>query len=159
DLDVEYVRQPLTALDWIEDLDQFLFFFDRNRQVRANDVGEPAEVVDANGRQYLLAVEILIEFDVLLELLSQPVGKRFIAVERLIAKRRETQVRFPEAIFFDKLKDSGAFNSLYQNLRVAVRLLQRLDNSCDCTDLVDFVRPRVIDAGIVLRRQENAFVR
>ena len=76
DFDVQHFRQPLAALDRVEDLDQLLLFFDGDRQVGANDVGDSSKVVDPNGCQQLVPVQVLIELDVLLKLLRDPLARR-----------------------------------------------------------------------------------
>src|SRR5688500_1226072 len=57
------------------------------------------------------------------------------------------------AIFRDLL-DLAAFESFYQDLDVAVRKLQALDNIYDRAYLVDLVGLRIVNAGVMLCSQE-----
>ena len=142
----------------IEDLDQFLFLFDREHHVRANDVGQSAEVIDFDRGEHLVRVQVLAELDVLLELLRQARGEGVVAGEGLVAEWRKPKVGLPIAVFFVELQDAGALDALDENLGVSVGQFERLDDVGNRSDLVNLVGLGIIDGGVVLRRQKDAFV-
>ena len=67
DLDVEHLRHARQPVDRIEDFEQFLLLFDGELQIRAHRVGQLARLVDADGRDHGLVVQVLAQLDVLLE--------------------------------------------------------------------------------------------
>ena len=83
DLDVEQVGHARQPVDRIEDLKQFLLFFDRELQIRADRVGQLAGIIHADRRDHGLVVEVLAEFDVLLKQIRDAAGQRFELTARL----------------------------------------------------------------------------
>ena len=67
DLDVEHFGYSCQPVDRIEDLEQFLLFFDVELQVRSDGIGELAGFIHPDGRDHRLVVQILAELYVLLE--------------------------------------------------------------------------------------------
>ncbi len=67
DFDVEHIGDAAQALGRIEDLQQFLLFFDRELQVGRDGVGELGRIFHAHGGDHGLVVQRLAELDVLLE--------------------------------------------------------------------------------------------
>jgi hypothetical protein len=79
--DVEFAfqlaEQVLEALGDVEDLQDDLLLLELERQVRGNGVGQAAGVVDAGQRGQDLGRDLLVEFDVLVELLDDRAAHRF----------------------------------------------------------------------------------
>ena len=61
----------------IEDLEQFLFFFNRELQVRGDGVGQLRRIFHAHGRDHGFVVKRLAELHVLLKQGVHPLHRRF----------------------------------------------------------------------------------
>src|SRR5208282_6282955 len=57
DFDIEHVGDAGKALGGIENLQQFLFFFDGKLQVGGDDVGELGRIFHAHGRNHGLVIQ------------------------------------------------------------------------------------------------------
>ena len=111
DFDIENVRQALAAFNRIENLDQLLLFLDRENHVRADRVGKASHIIQLDGGQYLIRVQVLTQLDVLLELLSQTGCQRIVSREGLIAEWRKPQIGLPITILLVKLEDARTLDT------------------------------------------------
>ena len=146
DLDVEHLGDARQPVDRIEDLEQFLLFFDVELQVRADGVGQLAGLVHADGGDHRLVVQVLAELDVLLEQAGDAAGQRIELRTGLHLVLEGADDGAEEAFVFANRDDLGALDAFHQHLDVAVRQLQALDDVGDRADAVDLVGPRLVDA-------------
>ena len=159
DFDVEHVSDAGEPFGGIENLQQFLLFFDGKLQVGGDDVGELGRIFHAHGRNHGLVVQGLAELDVLLEERRDALHGGF---ERLVGFGRVTRHAhrgLHETLGVDHLQNLAALNAFDQNFNIAVGQLQALHDVDDGADLVDFVGFGFVDGGVVLRGQENFLIR
>ena len=124
----------------------------------ANGVGQPADIVDLDGGEDLVGIQVLAQLDVLLELLAQTRGKRVIAGKALVAEWGQPEIRLPISIFFRQLQNTSPLDPLDQHLGIAVWQLEGLNDIRDRPDLIDFIGFRVIDGSVVLGGEEDPLV-
>ena len=158
DFNIEYVGQALAAFDGIENLDQLLLFFNRQHHMGADRVCEPPDVVDFDGRQGLIGVQVLAELHILFELPAQSSRQRVVAREVLIAERREAQIGFPEAFFLIQLQNARALDAFDENLGVSIGQLERLNDVRNRSNLINLIGFGIINRRVVLRGEEDPLV-
>ena len=142
-----------------DDLEQVLLLVDADQQVRGDRVGELARVVDADGGDHRVVVQVVRQLHVLLE-------QRHDAAHRRFRRRRSASLLLRqhldddavEALVFLPLDGAGALDALDQHLDVAVGQLQALDDVGDAAHRVDVFGPRVVDRRVVLRGEEDPLV-
>ena len=141
-----------------DDLEEILLFLDTDLQVRGDGVRQPRRVVDPDGGDHRVVLEVVRELDVLLEQRDDPAHHRLGVGRRLDLLRDHLHRDAVEALVFLPLDGAGAFDALDEHLDVAVGQLQRLDDARDTAHRVDVGRLRVVDRRVVLRREENLLV-
>ena len=153
------VSEAFEALGGADDLEHLLLLLELERQVRGDRVGQSAGVVDAGERGQDLGRNLLVEFDVLLELgndrAAQRLGLGTLDGIRLDRGDLAGEVRIR---VFDGV-DAGALRALDQHLHGAVGQLQHLQDAGDAADFVDVFGSGIILAGGLLRHQHDALAR
>ena len=158
DFDIENIGDAIQALGRIEDLQQFLLFFDRELQVRGDRIGQARRIFHAHSRDHGLVIQRLAELHVLLE-------QRRYALHRGFNLRRDfgrvlhgADSGFEVAVRVRDLQNFAAFHALDQHLDVAIGQLQALDDVDDGADLVDLARLGLVDAGVMLSREKDLLI-
>ncbi len=155
DLHVQQVGDPRQPFGGIKQVQQLLLLLDRELQVGGNGVSQLARLVHPHGGDDGFVVQALLQLDVLLkqagDLLHQLLG---LGAGRSDA--RHADGRDKEAIRVVHFSGFGALQTLNQYFNVSVRHLHALDDVANGPDGVDILRLGLVDAGVVLRRQEDA---
>ena len=141
-----------------DDLEQVLLLVDADQQVRGDRVGQLARVVDADGGNHRVVVQVVRQLHVLLEQRHDAAHRRFDVAARLALLRQHLDDDAVEALVFLPLDGAGAVDAFDQHLDVAVGQLQALDDVGDAAHRVDVVGPRVVDRRIVLGGEEDPLV-
>ena len=76
-LDIEHLSNTGETLNRVEDLQQILFFRDRELQVGADRVGQFARIVHPHGGDHGFVIQVLALLDVLLEKRGDPTDQSF----------------------------------------------------------------------------------
>jgi hypothetical protein len=126
--------------------------------VRRNRVGELARIVDAHRGDHRVVVQVVRELDVLLEQRHDAAHRAFDIAAGLALLRQHLDHDPVKALVFLPLDGAGAVDPFDEDLDVAVRQLQALDDVGDTPHRVDVFRPRVVDRGVMLRGEEDALV-
>ena len=127
-------------------------------QIGADGIGQLAGIVDPHGGDHALVVEVLALLDVLLEQRRHAADQR-LALRRRIGARRVYRDDGPvEAFFGSHRQQARPLDAFDQDLDVAVRKLEALDNRDDRADLVDLLRRGIVHRRVVLRGKENPLV-
>ena len=149
-------REPLGG---IENLQQFLLFFNGELQVGGDDVGQLGRIFHAHGRNHGLVVQAWQSFTYCSNSDSDALHAGF---ERLVgfgAVARDADRGLHEALGVDDLQNLAALNAFDQNFDVAVGQLQALHDVDDRAHLIDLVGLGFVHGGVVLGGQENLLVR
>ena len=141
-----------------DDLEQVLLLVDADQQVRGDGVGELARVVDADGGDHRVVVQVVRQLDVLLEQRDHAAHRRLGVGAGLALLRQHLDDDAVEALVFLPLDRARAVDALDQHLDVAVGQLQALDHVGDAAHREDVFGPRIVDRRVVLRREEDALV-
>ena len=158
-LDVEHLGHAGEPVDGIEDFEKVLLLGDRELKVRPDGVRQLARVVDTDRGDHRFVVEILTLLDIVLE------RRRDTAVERLCLFRRDRARGIHlyggavEAFLLRDGMQARSLDTLDQDLDIAVRQFEALDDRDDRADLVDLVRCGVVHRRVVLRREKNFLFR
>ena len=158
DLDVEHLGHARQPVDGIEDFEQFLLLFDGELQVGAHGVGQLAGIVHPDGGDHGLVVQVLAELDVLLEQAGDAADQRVELRPGLHFEAGGAHDGAEEAFVVGDRNHLGALHAFHQNLDIAVRQLQALDDVDDGADAVDFVGLGFVDRGIVLGGKKDLLV-
>ncbi len=140
------------------DFEQVLLFVDADEQVRGNRVGELAGIIDADGRDHRVVVQVVRQLDVLLEQRHDTAHRRFRIAARLALLRQHLDDDAIEAFVFLPLDGPRAVDAFDQDLDVAVGQFQALDHVGHASHRVDVFRPGVVNRRVVLGGQEDALV-
>ncbi len=141
-----------------DDLEQVLLFVDADQQVSGNRVRQLARIVDADGRDHGVVVQVVRQLDVLLEQRHDAAHRGFGVAARLALLRQHLDHDAVEALVFLPLDGARAVDALDEHLDVAVGQLEALDDIGDAAHRVDVFGTRIVDRGVVLRREEDALV-
>ena len=158
DLDVEHVADPGQTLGGIEDLQQFLFFFDGKLEVGGDGVGQLGRIFHAHGRDHGLVVQRLAQLYILLEQSCDPLHAGFNLRVGLGRIARHAERNLHVAFALADLKNLAALNALDQNLDIAIGQLEALHDVDDSAHLVDLIGLGFVDAGVVLGGQEDLLI-
>ena len=148
----------LRPFDGRDDLEQVLLLFDAHEQVRGDRVAEPRRVVDADGGDHRVEIQVVRELHVLLEHRDDAAHDRLDVGRLLLDARDHLHDDAEEALVFLPLDRARAVDALDQHLDVAVRQLQALHDVGDTAHREDVGRLRLVDGRVVLRREEDALV-
>ena len=119
---------------------------------------EIASIVDAYGRDHRFVVQVLAELDVLLKQGGDAGGERLHLRSGFDLVREGAHGGAEETFVFGDGDDLAAFQSLNQDLDIAVRRADALDDVGDGADLIDFIRARFVDGCLVLGGEEDFLV-
>ena len=158
DLRLEQGGDAIEPLDRRDDLEQILLLVDADDEVRRDRVGELAGVVDADGGDHRVVVEVVRQLHVLLEQRHHFRHGRLGVDAGFLRLRDDLHHDAVEALVFLPLDRARALDALDQHLDVAVGQLQALDDVGDAPHRVDVVRLRLVGRGVVLRGEEDALV-
>ena len=155
--DIEHVSDAVEALRRIENFQQLLLFFNRELQVLRDGVTELGRVGHP-GDDHRLKIERLAELHVLIKQRVHPLHGRFkrLAGLRRILDGADFGLKIPFSI--RELEDFAALHPFDEDLDVAVRQLEVLDDVGNGADLVNFVRLGLVDAGVMLGGEKNLAV-
>ncbi len=157
-LGFEDAGDTVEALDGGDDFEQVLLFVDADEQMRGDRVGQLARIVDADGGDHRVVVQVVRELHILLEQRHHPAHRRLGVVAGFLVFGDHLDDDAVEPLVFLPLDRAGALDPLDQHLDVAVGQLQALDDVGDAAHREDVGWLRVIDRGVVLRGQEDALV-
>ena len=158
DLDFEDAGDAVEAFDRRDDLEQVLLLVDADEQVRGDRVGELARIVDADGGDHRVVVQVVRQLHVLLEQRHDAAHRALDVAARLALLRQHLDDDAVEALVFLPLDGAGAIDALDEHLDVAVGQLQALDDVGDAAHRVDVFGPRVVHRRVVLRGEEDPLV-
>ena len=157
-LDFEDPGDAIETFDGRDDLEQVLLFVHANQQVGGNRVRQLARIVDTDGRDHGVVVQVVRQLDVLLEEGHDAAHRGFGVAAGLARLRQDLDHHPVEALVFLPLDGPRAIHTLDEHLDVAVGQLQALDDVGHAAHRVDVLGARVVDRGVVLRRQEDPLV-
>ncbi len=139
----------------IEDLEELLLLFDGELQVCGDRIGQLRGLVRANAGGHGLVVQRLLQLHVLLKQRVNPLHQLLDLRGQLQLRLAGAHGRDKEAVDVVHLDRSRALHTLNQHLDIAVRHLDALDDIADGAGRVDIVGVRLVDGGVMLRRQED----
>jgi hypothetical protein len=137
---------------------RFCFLFDADLQVAGNRVGQARRVVDPDGRDHRVVLQIVRQLDVLLEQADHAAHHGLGVRRRLGLFLHDLHGHAEEALVFLPLHRARALDALDEHLDVAVGELERLHDVRDAPHRVDVRRLRIVNRGVVLGRQEDPLV-
>ncbi len=131
----------------------------RELQVGGDGVGQLGDIVHAHGGGHGLVVERLAELDVLLKETGDALHGGF-DLRRELGGVLDGADAWPRSSRRSRptCRMLAALQAFDQNLDVAVRQLEALHDVDDGADLVNLVRLRLVDAGVVLGGEEDPLV-
>jgi hypothetical protein len=125
------------------------------RQVRGDGVGHAPRIVNADQRGEDLRGDLLVEFDVVVELGDQGAAQGFdfgIGIAEFFERLGACRVM---AVFVHEFKDPDALVAFHQHLDRAVRQLEHLQDAGDRADLVQIGELGLILGGRFLGDQQD----
>ncbi len=126
--------------------------------VRGDGIRQAAGLLDARQRGQDLGRHFLVEFYILLELGDHGTGQHVhLALFVTLDIRQRGDFRRKEFALHQFL-DVGAFHAFHQYFHRAVRELEELQDGRHGADPVQILDLRIIDIGLLLRDQQDAFV-
>ena len=126
--------------------------------MRGNRVGELARIVDADGGDHRVVVQVVRQLHVLLEQRDHLAHRLLDVAGRFLLPLQHLDDDAVEALVFLPLDDARAIDALDQQLDVAVGQLQALHHVDDAAHRVDVVGARIVDRRVVLGGEEDALV-
>ena len=143
-LDVQHLGNARQPVYRIKDLQQFLLFFNGQLEIGTNRISQLARIVHPNGRDHRLVVQILAELDVLLKQGGNSPRQSF-QLWTLVDLKAEGANHSPEEAFVVSHRNQlRPLHTLHQNLNVAVRQLQTLDNTGNTAHVKNLIWPGFI---------------
>ncbi len=151
----EHPLQPLADLLRFQ---HFLFFGNLEIQMRRHRIGELAGVLDLVEADQHLRRNLLVQFDILLELRHDgpPQRLQLLRVALLVGKRLDHRLEIGL-----NLAKTGNFrppSAFHKHLDRAIGKLQQLQDRRNCADPIDIVGAWIILGGVFLRHQQYLLV-
>ncbi len=154
----EHVPDAVQALGRIEDFQQLLLLFDGKLQVGGDGVGQLCRVVVAHRGDHGFVIQRLTELDVLLEQTRHALHAGFNLWCLLSRILRGAYGGLKVTISIHYLEDLATLQTLHQDLDVAVRKLQTLDDVDQRTDLKNLIGLGLVDTRVVLGGKEYLLI-
>ncbi len=154
----EHAGDAVETLDGRDDLEEVLLLLDADEQVSGDGVAQLRRVVDADGGDHGVEVQVVRELDVLLEHRDDAAHHRLDVGGHVLRARDHLHDDPEEALVFLPLDRAGAVDTLDQHLDVAVGQLQALHDVGDAAHREDVVRLRLVHRGVVLGGEEDPLV-
>ncbi len=147
------------AIDGIEDFQQFLLLlFDGELKIGAHGIGQFPGIVDPDGRDHGLVVQILAKFDVLLKQGGDPADQLLQLRTGFHLEVEGPHYGAEKTFLIGDGNDLGALHPFHQNLDIAVRQLEALHDVDYGADIVDLIGAGFIDGGVVLGGEKYLLV-
>jgi hypothetical protein len=156
--DLEDAGDAVEAFERGDDLEQVLLLVDADQQMRGDGVGQLARIVDPDGGNHRVVVQVVGQLHVLLEQRDDATHRLLGVRGRLALFGEHLDDHAIEALVFLPLDRARAIDALDQDLDVAVGQLQALDDVGDAAHGEDVFGPRIVNRGIVLGGEEDALV-
>jgi len=157
DLGFHEAHQMIQTRLQVSHLQDGLLLLQLQRQMCGDGIGQTSGIIDTSQRGQDFRGNLLVEFDVVVELRQQCAPhcldfRVFVTgLRQLLAACQEVRVGFDE--FFHR-DTQIAFN---QHFHGAIGQFQHLQNAGDCAYLIQVIKTGLILGGRLLRHQEDVF--
>ena len=137
------------------DLEHLLLLGQLERHLRGDGIGQTPRRIDSRQRGQNLRRNLLVELDVLLEARHHGASQDVHLAAILLTAFGQLLGFRGEAVRHDQVAQARSSDALHENLDRAVRQLQELQDRCQRADLVDVLRPRLVDIGLCLGDEQD----
>ncbi len=155
----QQAQQMFETLAHIKNFQHFLFLFQLERQVRGDGIRQPPGIVYASQRGQDFRRNLLVEFDVLVELVDQRTAHRFGLMAETVIQRNRFDIRVKMRLLIQHAQNFGALRPLHQHLDRTVRQFEHLQDVGNAADAIQIVHGRLILGGSFLCHQHDALAR
>ncbi len=155
DLAVDEAEHVLEPLPNAGDLEHLLLLGQLERHLRGDRIGQTPRRIDSRQGGQNLRRNLLVELDVLLEARHHGASQDVHLAAILLTTFGQLLGFRGEAVRHEQVAQARSSDALHEDFDRAIRQLQELQDRCQRADLVDVLRPRLVDVRLCLGDEQD----